>query len=65
MLRAGPVYLGLAVLGGVAAFFSQPALIAFPITLLVACGIAVISGGDLSLAGAEVVQATVSIVSAW
>src|SRR5215472_8232260 len=34
-------------LGRVAAFFSQPALIALPITLLVAPGIAVVSGGDL------------------
>jgi len=64
LLRPGLVYLSLAVLGGVAAFFSQPALIALPITLFVASGIAVISDDDLSLAGAEVVQATGSIASA-
>jgi protein-S-isoprenylcysteine O-methyltransferase Ste14 len=47
---ASLAYLGLAVLGrgGFAAFFSQPALIALAISLLVLFGVAVFSGGNLS-----------------
>src|SRR5271169_3009950 len=43
-------YLGLAILGwgGFAAFFSQPALIALAITVLVLSAVAVFSGGNLS-----------------
>jgi hypothetical protein len=44
-------YFGLAILGwgGLAAFFSHPALIALAILTFVMSGVALFSGGDLSL----------------
>jgi protein-S-isoprenylcysteine O-methyltransferase Ste14 len=50
ILAATLAYLGLAVLGwgGLAAFFSHPALIALTIALLMMAGVAPFSGGNLS-----------------
>ena len=44
------IYLGLAIFarGGIAAFFSQPALIALTVVFAVLCAVALFAGGNLS-----------------